>query len=370
MKKTIQNVSMDTATLLNGIRDQASPAYKAAVPKLVSDEDMQIITKSATFTQTYNAGGTTYTSDVRVLGQAITSFEAIQNEFLDALVNRIGMVMFQSFTYTNKLKKFKKGMLEYGEVIEEIFVQIAEAQDYSWKSGETEDNPFKREIPDVKVYFHKMNSQKKFRTTVTEEQVKLAFINANGVYTLVSEIIDSLYKGYEVYEWETMKATMADAYNASNITTVDIDAPTTKETMEAMVKKARELYLNFGMPSTDYNKAGVLTTTPDSRIHVIYTSKIAASMDVDVLAKAFNMDRTTFLGQSTVIDKFADGMENVQLLILDENFYQVYDKLFRMTSIFNSDMLYWNYVLHVWQVYSYSLLVNAVALQTATEIGG
>lgn len=361
---------MDTATLLNGIREQASPAYKAAVPKLVSDADMQTITKSATFSKTYNVGGTTYTSDVRVVGQAITALEAIRNEFLDALVNRIGMVMFQSFTYTNKLKKFKKGMLEYGEVIEEIFVQIAEAQDYSWKSGETEDNPFKREIPDVKVYFHKMNSQKKFRTTVTEEQINLAFINANGVYTLVSEIIDSLYKGYEVYEWKTMKATMADAFNASNITTVDIDAPTTKEAMEDMVKKARELYLNFGMPSTEYNKAGVLTTTPDSRIHVIYTSKIASSMDVDVLAKAFNMDRTTFLGQSTVIDKFADGMEDVQLLILDENFFQVYDKLFRVTSIFNSDMLYYNYVLHVWQVYSYSLLVNAVALKTATEIGG
>lgn len=365
MKKTIQNVSMDTATLLNGIREQASPAYKAAVPVLVSDADMQTITKSATFSKVYNTGGTTYTNDVRAVGQAITSLEVIKNEFLDALVNRIGMVMFQSFTYTNKLKKFKKGMLEYGEVIEEIFVEIAQAQDYSWKSGQAEDNPFKREIPDVKVYFHKMNSQKKFRTTVTEEQINLAFINANGVYNLVSEIIDSLYKGYEVYEWETMKATMADAYKASNIITVDIAAPTTKEAMEAMVKKARELYLNFGMPSTEYNKAGVLTTTPDSRIHVIYTSKIAASMDVDVLAKAFNMDRTTFLGQSTVIDKFATGMENVQMLILDENFFQVYDKLFRVTSIFNPDMLYYNYTLHTWQVYSYSLLVNAVALKTA-----
>ena len=88
-------------------------------------------------------------------------------------------------------------------------------------------------------------------------------------------------------------------------------------------------------------------------------------MDVDVLAKAFNMDRTTFLGQSTVIDNFAAGMENVQMLILDENFFQVYDKLFRVTSIFNPDMLYYNYTLHTWQVYSYSLLVNAVALKTA-----
>ena len=73
MKKTIQNVSMDTATLLNGIREQASPAYKAAVPVLVSDADMQTITKSATFSKVYNTGGTTYTNDVRAVGQAITS---------------------------------------------------------------------------------------------------------------------------------------------------------------------------------------------------------------------------------------------------------------------------------------------------------
>lgn len=371
MKKNIQNITKDSKTLLNGIRDIASPEYKATVPILVSEDEMREIEMSSSYSVQYNAGATAnYTTDIRQVGQAITAFEAVKNEFVD-LINRIGLAFFQKFYYENKLKKFKKGMLEFGDTIEEILVDVAATLDYAWLDGEgtidTEENPFKRVQPDVKAFFHKLNSQKKWKTTVTEEQINLAFTNASGVFGLIDSIVESLYNGYEIYEWETTKETIADAFNAGAIKTIDIDPITTKEGLEGLVKKARAMYLKFGMPSRDYNNAGVMMSTPDSRIHVLYTADLAADMDVDVLAKAFNMDRTTFLGQSTIIDKFGTGMEDVQLVIMDENFLQIYDKLMRMTSIYNPEQMYWNYVLHVWQIYSYSKLVNVVAFKTVTE---
>lgn len=374
MKKNIQNITKDSKTLLNGIRDIASPEYKATVPILVSEDEMREIEMSSSYSVQYNAGATAnYTTDIRQVGQAITAFEAVKNEFVD-LINRIGLAFFQKFYYENKLKKFKKGMLEFGDTIEEILVDVAATLDYAWLDGEgtidTEENPFKRVQPDVKAFFHKLNSQKKWKTTVTEEQINLAFTNASGVFGLIDSIVESLYNGYEIYEWETTKETIADAFNAGVIKTVDIDPITTKEGLEGLVKKARAMYLKFGMPSREYNNAGVMMSTPDSRIHVLYTADLAADMDVDVLAKAFNMDRTTFLGQSTIIDKFGTGMEDVQLVIMDENFLQIYDKLMRMTSIYNPEQMYWNYVLHIWQIYSYSKLVNVVAFKTATVTEG
>ena len=373
MKKNIQNITNDTRTLLNGIRDMASPEYKAAVPVLVSDEEMRTLTKSATFTQIYNAGGTTYTADVRAVGQAITAYQPITNEFIDIL-NRIGLTHFMRFYYTNPLKKFKAGLLEFGETIQELLVDVVEAKNYSWldEDGgiETEENPFKRSKPDVKQYFHTLNSKKRWETTVTEEQVNLSFTNANGVFSLIDLIVETLYNSYEIYEWETTKETIADAFNAEAIKVIDIDPVNTKEGLESLVKKVRAMYLKFGMPSREYNNAGVMMTTPSDRIHIIYTADLAADMDVDVLAKAFNMDRTTFLGQSTIIDKFGTGMEDVQLVMCDEQFFKIYDKLMRITSIHNPKQMYYNYFLSVWQVYSYSKLANCVCFKTATEIGG
>lgn len=50
------------------------------------------------------------------------TYEATQNEFLSALVNRIGRVIITSKSYTNPLRVFKKGILEYGETIEKFLL--------------------------------------------------------------------------------------------------------------------------------------------------------------------------------------------------------------------------------------------------------
>ena len=107
MKKNIQSVKTDSKAILNGIREQASEAYKAAVPKLVSEEEYKTIQSSLHAVQYASSSAYNVTTSLRVVGQAITAYEATKNEFMDA-INRIGKVIFQKMTYTNKLKKFKK----------------------------------------------------------------------------------------------------------------------------------------------------------------------------------------------------------------------------------------------------------------------
>src|SRR5699024_9787033 len=71
------------------------------------------------------------------------------------------------------------------------------------------------------------------------------------------------------------------------------------------------------------------------------------------------MDKTTFLGNVTVIDGFAStGLEAV---LIDKDWYMVYDQLHKMRTIYNPEGLYWQYNYHVWQVLSVSRFANAVA---------
>jgi uncharacterized protein YjdB len=99
-------------------------------------------------------------------------------------------------------------------------------------------------------------------------------------------------------------------------------------------------------------------------LYIIMDADLNAEVDVDVLAKAFNMDRTTFLGHSLVIDGFAST--GLKAVMVDKNFFMVYDQLLKMETVRNSKGLYWNYFLHVWQVLSASRFANAVAFVTGT----
>ena len=194
MAKEILNVSQDAKTILNGIRSQASQTYKDTVPILVDEAEMK--TLSASKNVSYNTPAT-YTADLQLVGRAITDFVPNQNEFITALINRIGLVVFKNMSYTNPLKAFKRGTLSTGESVEEIFVGLAKSYDFAWKSGEAEDNPFKREIPDVKTYFHTLNVQKVFKGTTAEAEINLAFTNNMGIYNLVNKIIQSIFTAYE-----------------------------------------------------------------------------------------------------------------------------------------------------------------------------
>ena len=51
--------------------------------------------------------------------------------FINALVNRIAIVKVQSATFNNPYSILKKGYLEFGETVEDIFVSIAKAVDYT-----------------------------------------------------------------------------------------------------------------------------------------------------------------------------------------------------------------------------------------------
>lgn len=97
----------------------------------------------------------------------------------------------------------KKGMLDYGETIEEVYTSLAKAKIYDPESAETDF--MKREMPDVQSIFHKIDYKNLFKVTVQRRDLERAFLSADGVYNLVSDIVSSLYSGMEYDEFITMK---------------------------------------------------------------------------------------------------------------------------------------------------------------------
>lgn len=298
-------------------------------------------------------------TNIAEVGAGIQVDSNVRNSFLVNLVDRIGLVVVKKATLNNPLKKFKKGVLPLGRSIEEIFTDITKGQKYDPIDAET--SLYKRVIPNVKSLFHEVNRQDVYTQTIADEQLTTAFTSWNDFGNFVSSIINAIYNSAEVDEYESMKLVIDNYFAKGFFTVVPITAPVDATTASDFIKKARSSARKMSLPngSRDYNSLAVRTRSDMSDLHLIIDADLEAEIDVDVLAKAFNMDRTSFLGNVTVIDGFAStGLEAV---LVDKDWFMVYDKIQKMETVRNSKGLYNNTFYHVWQVMSASRFSNAVA---------
>lgn len=334
-KPKIVNLNPDVSKMLNAIRTNASQTYQDRIPVATQE-------------------------NIREVGNEILQFYATQNEFLNALVNRIARVLITSKMYSNPLKKFKKGTMEYGETIEEVFVNIANAQQFDPEVAEKE--VFKREIPDVNAVFHRRNYENFFKVTISEQQLRAAFLSQQGILDLIARIVDSLYSGSEFDEFLIMKQLIADAATEGRMYPVKVPVPSAASAKEIVTKiKAYSNMLEF--MSSNYNPYGVLTVSKKNEQILIIDAEFDAMIDVEVLASAFNMSKAEFMGKRVLIDNFAN-LTGVVAALVDESFFMVFDNLIEFTEQYNAQGLYWNYFLHVWKTFSTSPFAPAILFLT------
>lgn len=324
--------------IINAIRNSGSESFKQYVPLATAE-------------------------NVAEVGAGILVNQAVQNEFISALIDRIGLTVVKSVSLKNPLKKFKKGELPMGRTIEEIFVDLAE--EHMYDPDTAEETVFKRELPDVKSLFHERNRQGYYKRTVQDESLRTAFISWGTFEDFLTRVVNSIYNSAEVDEFKYMKLVL-DNYASKGLFRFEkVDDPTMSDVhAKDFVKKLRATAQKMTLPmgSRDFNASGVHTVTDISKLHLIIDADIQSQIDVEVLANAFNLDKTTFMGQVTVIDNFATT--GLKAVLVDEDFFMVYDTLHKMETIRNPQGLYWNYYYHVWQVLSASRFGNAVAFVT------
>ena len=328
------------ANVLNVIRQNATAVYQDRIPEATAE-------------------------NLHEVGDAILTYEAQANEFVNALVNRIGLVILNNRMATNPLAALKKGRLAVGETIEEVYIDVIKAQTYDPRAAQ--DTLFKRHLPNVSSVFHSVDSQLNYPLTISNEQLRKAFMSYDSLDRFIAGLVDSMYKSATLDEFIQMKQLISE-WNNNGRFIVEPIAPVTDaaSAREAMIKiKA----VSDGMTifNNQMNYAGVWTSTPKDEQYLITTPDFNARMDVDVLAAAFHMDKAEFAGHVIVVDNIGDlGDDGIEAILVDKNWYQVYDYLRTFKTAYNGEGLYWNYFYHVWMVYSLSPFANAVAFGTAT----
>lgn len=337
------------------------------------------------YSPTIRADGTL--QSMQAVGRIVMGNSEWANQFINILFNKIVIDVIQSYSFENPLKKFKRGMLEAGDAVNEIAFDLAEPHGYDT----TEDNEFpKQEKELLYAAIHRVNYAAYYKKTVNRNMLLKAFTTVNGMRDFADQIIDSMYQTAEVDEYIGMKYVVARAYLDGYVKNYYIS-----DTSETSLKKIAGILKGISNDMTivgeEYNAYRVPTSTPKDRQVVLINPIFDGSFEVDVLAYAFNAENAEINGQkvyyTSITAQESQRMQkltthngqpgvalftneelallrNIPLFVVDERFFMVFDYVFEMTNFFNPEKMYWNYWLHCWKILSASPFVNAIAIST------
>ena len=320
---------------------------------------------------------TTYTDRIPVATQQnINQIQAmiledtnLFNSFNSALVNRIGFeYLTRKDMFENPLREFKKGMLPYGATVEEIYVGLIKSSKFDPDNSYAE--VFKRYLGDVRTVFHSLNRQDKYKITISEDELSTAFLSSTGLQRLITAKINSLFESDQLDEYLLMKQLIAHAYTKGQLTPVYVDEVVDEASARNLVKQIRIKSVDATFLKSNYTPAKVPSRCLQKNQIVLVTPSVTGEVDVEVLARAFNMNKTDFMGHVVVIDDFGSpetDLSDIQAVVVDREFFQVWDSKLKNADIYNPDGLYWNNYLHHWQILSSSIFaVSMVFMKKPT----
>ena len=335
------------AKVFNVIRENASKVFMETVPSATED-------------------------NIQTLSNILfnDAYQPMLNEFVTNLINRIGLTIIRNKTLSNLLSILRKGSVPLGTDIQDLYENPAEAEAYEL-SNTAMAKLLTITDPDTHVAYYRRNRKDMYTKTISRENLQGAFVSWEKFESYISAITTSLYSGNYIDEFELTKSLVDGAYDNDKVIVETISAVTDETSAKAFIKKCRSLFNKMKLPSTQYNayskfsgaKGTIKTWTEEDRFVLIVTSDVMAEVDVDVLARAFNIENTKFLGRVIEVDSFEN--EEIQAILCDESWFQIYENLMRFDEFYNARTMTWNEYLHVWQTYAICPFANAVVFATA-----
>ena len=326
-----------------------------------------------------------YTTSSQVYGHSLLNLPAdLRNKFINALVDRIAYTSFNIRYYKNPFENLKGNETPLGAIGQNIYVNPAKGRVYNIDDFA---GLLAKYESDVKAEYNEINADFQYPATIVRQELQKAFVSWRSFEDLIMGISASLYNGSYIDQYKLTKLLISNAYRNNSIqmetiSVSNLNAPT-KDELEAITAKLRELYLNFQEPSDDYNAWGkvggygraIETWTPAEDIVVFINTKMASWLSVKVLANAFNISEASLMGRVYTTKSFDiyddDGNQvfdgsKIVAQICDKRWFKIRDIDMFMDEFYNANNRSWQKFLNYRGSYNYSYFANAVQLVTET----
>ena len=359
------SVSNQSYAILNAIRNE-SDIFRTSTP-LVEDA-----------------------SSAKAFGEFVTGAGSYKELFWGILINRIAMTVISGREFKNKLAQFRRGKIGLGDIVQNVWVGLVKPE--GWTSDVS--NPgdvYRTNKPEAKVSMSAVNCKLSYEVTTNDTELGYAFVQENGLYSLVSKIVERLVTSEQVDDYNMMKWVMCKNLLANPDAIVSIGEINDAAGADDAVRAMKKVVNDYPFMKTEYNEAHVPAPCPTDEIIFMTTSKSRANLDVLSLAKAFNITYDMFLGQEVQIDEFGfdafsldrlyavldeqvelglipaytkftqaelDFLSQIDAAVIDKDWFMSFDKVYEMNSIYDPKHLNNNTFLTIHRIYSYNPFAN------------
>lgn len=302
----------------------------------------------------------------------------VLNDFV-GLLKKVVYTAVYNKTFNNPLAGLEGERMPLGQFIEDVYVNPAKARGFNVNDFAGLLQKYEAEIA---TQYLTVNSDLQYQVTITREKIRNAFTSWSNLENLVSGMVNSLYNGAYITRYNQAKGLALSAYTGNNVQIQTVSAVSDASTAKALVKKMRATFSKMQIPSTNFNawnkvKGGNLalkTWTDPEDVVVLISADLEATLDTEILANAFNMDKTTFLGRVIVVDDFSQYADDgsvavdgsaIQAMICDKAWFKIKTQDFAMDEFYNANNRTWQYYLNDVRMVNYSLFANAVIFATS-----
>lgn len=308
-----------------------------------------------------------------------TSNLDVLNDFV-GLLKKVVYTAVYNKTFNNPLAQLEGDRLPLGQFIENTTVNPAKARGFNVNDFAGILQKYEAEVA---VEYLSVNSDLQYCVTLTRDKIRNAFTSWDNLEALISGYINSLYNGAYITRYNQTKALPVSAFKKGAIKYEVITDVTDEQTAKNLVRKMRADYSKFQIPSTKFNAwqdvkgedaFALKTWSNPEDIIVMISADVESLVDVEVLARAFNMSMTDFLGRVIVVDDFNQYKEDgtlavdgsmIKAVICDKSFFKIKTQDFALDSWFNPNNRTWQYYLNDVRMVNYSLFANAKVYTTA-----
>lgn len=377
----------DISVVLNAIRATSSSAYQSTVPLATAQ-------------------------NITDVGTAVLNAPtAIRNEFMSNLYNKIGMTLIDSPVIENEFSFLKKGTLEHGQMIEDIYVGIAQGEPYitGMKEGDQVPDPFSiRKLSHYSAFYSTILSRQ-YHVTRHISDLKKAFHTGGGVEQFVGAMMNALVSGEN---YDDMRATIAliarqveeglkesekpegkfkgvvhllTDFNTINGTTLTADdCFYNKDFLRYFTNQLKKYSKRLRHLREDLNIAGVPQTLPQSKQRIIMLEDITVDFETELLAWAFNKGDLVIDGIDEIQSWYSIGADHASppvvspedikvkatfgetdamcvAAIYDLDMVKIYNKERIASDQANAKGNYWNNFMSLEDIYACSPYKNFVA---------
>lgn len=314
----------------------------------------------------------------------LTAPTNVMNNFISVLVNKLVYTRFESKYFRNPLRDLEGDAMPLGYAGEEIYVNPAKGRVYNVNDFA---GLLQKYEADVKVQYTEVNMDLQYPVTFTRHDLKKAFRSWDDLDRFILELSNSLYNGAYINEFQFTKGLVSSAYKANRVVVETVDGVNSEAYAKAFITKARQYYLDMQLPSQNFNawaKVGgygraVMTWSNPEDLVFLIRNDLRAYIDVNVLASAFNIDKTDLLGQIKPIDNFDmyddngtkifDGSAIIGM-IADRSWFKIRSMDMYLDEFYNANNRTWQYYLNDTKMYNYSIFSNGVVFATSEAAVG